>query len=93
MLKEIKQKISLSPELEKKIKWASNYSTVKVNVLNGTLIKLIPTNIAYVEPHKVIINNLTFLFFNGKQYFYINDFDTKYKLSELELYFRKASSI
>lgn len=50
ILKEIRQKISLSPELEKKIKGASNYSTMEVNVLNGTLIKLIPTNIAYVAP-------------------------------------------
>ena len=49
MLKEIRQKISLSPELEKKIKWASNYSTTEINVENGTLIKLITTNIAYVE--------------------------------------------
>lgn len=40
MLKEIRQKISLSPELEKKIKWASNYSTTEINIENGTLIEL-----------------------------------------------------
>ena len=48
MINEIRQEILLSPELRKKINWATKYISVKVNIINGALIRLEPTNIAYV---------------------------------------------
>ncbi len=90
MIKIIKQKLDLSPTLLKKIDWAKNYITSNLIIENGYLIRLEPTNIAYVEPHKVTIHNFTFLFFNGNDYFYINNLNNKYKLSELDSYFRNA---
>ena len=56
MLNIINQKLNLSPELRKKINWAKNYSNIDITIEKGSLIRLEPTNIAYVEPHKVIIN-------------------------------------
>ena len=61
MINEIRQEINLSPELEKKIKWAIQYSSVKVKVQKGALIRLEPTNLAYVQPHRIEINGYTFL--------------------------------
>ena len=58
----------------------------------GHLIRLEPSNLAYVDPHKVIINNYTFLFFNGIDDFYINTLKEKHNLSELENYFKLAKS-
>ena len=51
-----------------------------------------PTNLAYVEPHKVIINNYTFLFFNGVKSFYFNSLKEQYNLSELQKYFKIAKA-
>ncbi len=91
MIRIIKQKLDLSPTLKKKIAWAKNYTSSNLIVENGYLIRLEPTNLAYVEPHKIIINNFIFLFFNGNDYFYINSLNNKYKLSELDSHFKDAN--
>ena len=60
MLNIIKEKLDLSPDLKKKINWASKYTSTPITLEKGHLIKLEPTNLSYVEPHKVVINNYTF---------------------------------
>ena len=90
MLNIIKEKLDLSPDLKKKINWAKNYTSTSITLEKGHLIRLEPSNLAYVDPHKVIINNYTFLFFNGVDSFYINDLHDKHSLSELEKYFKLA---
>ena len=71
MLNIIKEKLDLSPDLKKKIDWAKNYTSTSIKLEKGHLIRLEPSNLAYVDPHKVIINDYTFLFFNGVDIFYI----------------------
>lgn len=92
MLNIVKEKLDLSPDLRKKINWASKYTSTPITLEKGHLIKLEPSNLAYVDPHKVIINNYTFLFFNGIDDFYINNLHEKHNLSELENYFKLAKS-
>ena len=92
MLNIIKEKLDLSPDLKKKINWASKYTSTSITLEKGTLIKLEPTNIAYVDPHKVIINDFTFLFFNGVESFFVNTLKEEHSLSELEDYFKLAKS-
>lgn len=41
------------------------------------------TNIAYVEPHRVVIKDTLYLFFNEHKYFYIGNLANKYPLSKL----------
>ena len=90
MLNIIKEKLDLSPDLKKKIDWAKNYTSTSITLEKGHLIRLEPSNLAYVDPHKVIINDYTFLFFNGVDTFYINNLNNKHNLSELEKYFKLA---
>lgn len=90
MLNIIKEKLDLSPDLKKKIDWAKNYTSTSITLKKGHLIRLEPSNLAYVDPHKIIINNYTFLFFNGVDTFYINNLTDKHNLSELEKYFKLA---
>ena len=42
------------------------------------------TNLAYVEPHRVIINEFNYLFFNEHNYFYINNLSNKYPISKFQ---------
>lgn len=70
MIRIIKQELNISPILKKKINWASKYTNINITIENGALIRLEPTNIAYIEPHKVIINENTFMFFNEKDKYY-----------------------
>lgn len=92
MLNIIKEKLEISPNLKKRINWASKYTSTPIKLEKGHLIKLEPTNIAYVDPHKVIINDYTFLFFNGVDSFYVNNLNEQHNLSELEKYFKIAKS-
>ena len=92
MIKIIKQELNISPYLKKKITWASKYTNIDIKIEKGNLIRLEPTNIAYVEPHKVIINENTFMFFNEKDIFCINNLNNKFRLCELICYFKKAKS-
>ena len=90
MISIIKQELNLSPELRKKINWAKKYASANIELKKGALIKLEPTNIAYVEPHKVVLNNITFLFFNEVDVFYINDLNERHNMSELQNFFLNA---
>ena len=92
MLNIIKEKLDLSPDLKKKIDWAKNYTSTSIKLEKGHLIRLEPSNLAYVDPHKVIINDYTFLFFNGINSFYVNNLNEQHNLSELEKFFKLAKS-
>ena len=55
---------------------------------NGSLRKLERTNLTYIEPHRVIIKNVTFLVFNYSNDIYITNLTKKIKLSELKEYLK-----
>ena len=56
--------------------------------INGSIRKLERTNLTYIEPHRVIIKNITFLVFNYSNDVYISNLTKKIKLSELEEYLK-----
>lgn len=91
MLNIVKEKLELSPDLRKKINWASKYTSTSITLEKGALIKLEPTNIAYVDPHKVIINDIKFLFFNGVDCFYINSLMINMSFQNLKLCLKRLS--
>ncbi len=84
MLHIIKKEINMSKELLSKIEWTCKMKKVKPEIINGTLRIVEHTNLAYVEPHRVIIKDSLYLFFNEHDYFYVNDLSTKYPLSKLQ---------
>ncbi len=89
MLHITKKQINMSKELYSKIEWACRLKfngKEQPQVIDGCLRKLSHTNIAYVEPHRVIIKDRLYLFFNEHDYFYVNDLSTKYPLSKLQEY-------
>ena len=56
--------------------------------INSSIRKIEKTNISYIEPHKVIIKDTTFLVFNYSNDVYISNLTEKIKLSELEEYLK-----
>ena len=84
MLHIIKKEINMSKELLYKIEWTCKMEKVKPEIINGTLRIVEHTNLAYVEPHRVIVKDRLYLFFNEHDYFYVNDLSTKYPLSKLQ---------
>ena len=60
----IKKEINMSKELLSKIEWICKMKKVIPEIINGTLRIVEYTNLVYAEPHRVIIKDKLYLFFN-----------------------------
>ena len=83
MIRVVKREILIEKELRSKIEWACTFSNCVPKIKNGNLRMVEKSNIAYVEPHCVVIKDKLFLFFNEHEYFYIGSLTNKYPLSKL----------
>ncbi len=88
MVNIIKEKISLEESLKKKIEFICEFAKVQPTIINGSIRKIDKTNLTYIEPHRIIINNITFLAFNYSNEIFIENLSNKIKLSELENYIK-----
>ena len=88
MVNIIKEELSLEESLRKKIEFICDFTNNKPTIINGSIRKIEKTNISYIEPHRVIIKNITFLVFNYSNEIFIENLSNKIKLSELEDYLK-----
>ncbi|MBQ7765128.1 hypothetical protein IJ384_07180 [bacterium] len=84
----IKQEIQFEESLNQRLEFICEFSNVTPIFINGSIRKLEKTNLSYVEPHRVIVKNTTFLVFNYSNDVYISNLARKIKLSELEEYLK-----
>ena len=82
----IKQELRFEENLKKRLEFICEFSNVTPTFINGSIRKIDKTNISYIEPHRVIVRNTTFLVFNYSNDVYISNLTKKIKLSELEDY-------
>lgn len=87
-MKVIKQKVEFEECLKQRLKFICEFSNVTPTFINGSIRKIEKTNLSYIEPHRVIIKNTTFLVFNYSNDVYISNLTRKIKLSELETYLK-----
>ncbi len=52
----VKEKLEIDEVLEKKINNLLKFNNIKAKLENGSIISLINTNIAYIEPYSLEIN-------------------------------------
>ena len=88
MVNIIKEELSLEESLKKKIEFICDFTNNKPTIINGNIRKVDKTNLTYIEPHRIIINNTTFLAFNYSNEIFIENLSNKIKLSELEDYLK-----
>lgn len=60
----IKEELKFEKSLKQRLKFICEFSKVSPIFINGSIRKIENTNLSYVEPHRVIIKNTTFLVFN-----------------------------
>ncbi len=87
-MKIIKQELQFEESLRQRLEFICEFSKVTPKFVNGSIRKLEKTNISYIEPHRVIIKNITFLVFNYSNDVYVSNLTKKIKLSELEEYLK-----
>ena len=86
MVNIIKQEVVIEESLKKKLELICEFSNTTLKIINGSIRKIDRTNLTYVEPHRIIINDITFLAFNYSNEIFIENLSNKIKLSELEEY-------
>ena len=62
MIKIIKKEINMSDELMSKINWSCKFNNRPYQIIEGYLRIVEHTNLAYVEPHKVIIKEIHYIY-------------------------------
>ena len=87
-MKIIKHEIQFEESLKQRLEFICKFSKVNPTFVNGSIRKLDKTNLSYIEPHKVIMKNITLLVFNYSNDVYISNLARKIKLSELETYLK-----
>ena len=75
MVKIIKQELEFVECLKQRLEFICEFSKVTPTFINGSIRKLEKTNLTYIEPHRVIIKNITFLVFNYSNDVYISNQD------------------
>ena len=88
----IKEKLDIDETLNKRINNLLKFLNIKSKLINGNIINISKTNLAYIDPHKLIINEITYLFFNNCENAYINTLEQSILLNELEKHI-KANKI
>ena len=87
--KKIIRKVGVYDKYYQKRNWCRRI--IKKEIINGSIRKVDKTNLSYIEPHKIIINNNVFLAFNYSNEIYINNLSRKIKINELENYIKSQN--
>ena len=88
MINIIKQEIEIDETLKRRLEIICDFCNIKPEIINGSIRKVDKTNLSYIEPHRIIIKNNTFLVFNYSNKIYINNLSKKIKLTKPENYIK-----
>lgn len=88
MVNIIKEDIEVEEALKNKINFICSFCNVTPVIKNGSIRHIDKTNLTYIEPHRIIIKNVTFLVFNYESNIYIENLSKSIQLGELESYIK-----
>ena len=88
LMKIVKKELQFEESLKQRLDFICEFAKVTPTFVNGSIRKLERTNLTYIEPHRMIVKNTTFLVFNYSNDVYIANLTKKIKLSELEEYLK-----
>lgn len=87
-MKIINEKIEFEEVFLKRLEIICDFAGVKPEFKNGSIRKIDKTNISYIEPHKMVVKNKEFLFFNYSNEIYVKNLSEKLMITELESYMK-----
>ena len=74
----------MSEELKRKIEMVCRFTNSKVKICNGSIRNIKKTNVAFVEPHQIIIGGTRYLMFDENDYVFVNNLYNKIPFKNLE---------
>lgn len=81
MIKFIKKELEIEESLKQRIMIICDFCNTTPTIINGSIRKIDKTNLTYIEPHRIIINDIIFLAFNYFNEIFIENLNNKIKLS------------
>ena len=88
MINIIKKEIDVEESLRKRLEFICDFCNTTPTIINGSIRGIAKTNLTYIEPHRIYINNNLYLAFNYSNEIFIENLSNKIKLSELEDYLK-----
>ena len=88
MVNVIKQEVRMEEHLRKRLEFICEFCRFNPIIINGNLRTIDKTNLTYLEPYRIIINDITFLVFNYSNEIFIESLNNMIKLFELENYLK-----
>ena len=82
------KELNISEELKKKVDMICKFAYAKPTYKKGNIRNIKGTNIAYVKPHIITINEIDYLMFDECDDIYINGYDKKIKFKDLLEYIK-----
>ena len=78
------KELEISVELKRKVDMMCKFACVKPTITNGNIKSIKGTNIAYVKPHIIKVNNTDYLMFDECDEIFVNGYDETIKFKDLE---------
>ena len=91
MIKIVKEEIEIDESLVSRLNVICDFCNTTPKFINGSIRKIDKTNLSYIEPHRIIINDITFLAFNYSTEIYIRNLSKKIQITELESYLKSLN--
>ena len=82
------KELEISKELKRKVEMICKFACVKPTITNGNIKNIKGTNIAYVKPHIIKINNIDYLMFDECDDIFIKKKKKKIKFKDFETYIK-----
>ena len=82
-VKIIKQKLEFEECLKQRLEFICEFSKVNPTFIKRSIRKIEKANLSYIEPHKVIVKNITLLVFNYSNDVYISNLSKKIKFQHM----------
>lgn len=79
----------ISEELKRKVDMICRFACVKYELINGSVISIKSTNIAYIKPHILKVNGNDYLLFDECEDVFINGYDKRIRFKDLEEYLKQ----
>lgn len=80
--------LPMSDKLEKKINMVCRFAGVKPNIIKGEVRNIKGTNIAFVKPHILSVNDKNYLLFDESDDIFVNGFKSSIKFKDLKVHIR-----
>ena len=82
------KELEISIELKRKVEMICKFASVKPTITNGNIKSIKGTNIAYVRPHIIKVNNINYLMFDECDDIFVNGYNERIKFKDFESYIK-----